>query len=53
MVWTDSKDYRADEILHAIKTAIFHKTTRITSEIITFLGFHPIIPFQKREQTFN
>ena len=40
-VWTNSQDYRTDEILRAIQTAIFHKTTRFTSEIITLFRVPP------------
>jgi hypothetical protein len=40
-VWTNSQDYRADEILCAIQTAIFHKTTGFTSEITTLFRIPP------------
>ena len=41
MVWTNSQDYGADEILHTSKTTLFHKITRFTSEIITLFRIPP------------
>ncbi len=56
MVWTDSQDYGAGEILCTSKITLLYKTTRFTSEIITLFRVTPVIhkiptskPTAKRE----
>ena len=34
MVWTDSQDYGADELLYIARTALFNKTNQLIREII-------------------
>ena len=41
MVWTDSQDYGADEILLTSQITLFHKTTQFTSEITTLFRVPP------------
>jgi hypothetical protein len=41
MVWADSQDYGADEILYIAITALFNKTNQLIREIITLLMVHP------------
>ena len=41
MVWTDSQDYGADEILYIARTALFNKTNQLIREIIILLMVYP------------
>ena len=41
MVWTDSQDYGADEILYIARTALFDKTNRLMREIIIIFEVYP------------
>ena len=41
MVWTDSQDYDADEILYTARTVLFDKTNRLMREIIILIGVSP------------
>ena len=34
MVWTDSQDYGADELLYIARTALFNKTNQLIRELI-------------------
>jgi hypothetical protein len=44
MVWTDSQDYGADEILYIARTALFDKTNRLMREITILFGVSPVVP---------
>ena len=41
MVWTDSQDYGADEILYTARTVLFDKTNRLMREIAILFGGSP------------
>jgi hypothetical protein len=41
MVWTDSQDYGADEILYIARTALFNKTNQLIREIIILFEVYP------------
>ena len=41
MVWTDSQDYDADEILYTARTVLFDKTNRLMREITTLFEVYP------------
>ena len=41
MVWTDSQDYGADEILYTARTVLFDKTGKLMREITTLFGVYP------------
>ena len=41
MVWTDSQDYGADEILYTARTVLFDKTNRLMREIAILFGALP------------
>jgi hypothetical protein len=41
MVWTDSQDYGADEILYIARTVLFDKTNRLMRKIIILLRSIP------------
>jgi len=50
MVWTDSQDYDADEILYTARTVLFDKTNRLMREITTLFEvyprlFYPVVPW--------
>ena len=49
MVWTDSQDYGADEILYIARTALFNKTNELIREIITLLMVYPQL-FQPQDK---
>jgi hypothetical protein len=40
-VWTDSQDYRADEILYTTGIVLINKTGKLTREITTLFGVYP------------
>ena len=43
MVWTDSQDYGADELLYIARTALFNKTNELIREtIILFMVYPPV-----------
>ena len=49
MVWTDSQDYDADEILYTARTVLFDKTNRLMREITILFEvyprlFYPVVP---------
>ena len=45
MVWTDSQDYGAYEILYIARTALFNKTNQLICEIIIlFIFYLPVVP---------
>ena len=41
MVWTDSQDYGADEILYTVRTVLFDKPNRLMREIAILFGVSP------------
>ena len=41
MVWTDSQDYGADEILYTARTVLFDKTNRLMRKIIILFEVYP------------
>ena len=41
MVWTDSQDYGADEILYTIGTVLFNINNRLMREIAFFFEVYP------------
>jgi len=41
MVWTDSQDYDADEILYTARTVLFDKTNQLMREITILFGVSP------------
>ena len=41
MVWTDSQDYDADEILYTVRTVLFDKPNRLMREIAILFGVSP------------
>ena len=41
MVWTDSQDYGADEILYIARTALFNKTNQLIREIVILFMVYP------------
>ena len=41
MVWTDSQDYGADEILHISKKRYFAKSAESQAKLPLFSGSHP------------
>ena len=41
MVWTDSQDYDADEILYTARTVLFDKTNRLMREITILFEVYP------------
>ena len=43
MVWTDSQDYGADEILYTARTVLFDKTNRLIREIIILFEVSPVV----------
>ena len=45
MVWTDSQDYGADEILYIARTALFNKTNQLIREIIILFMVSPVVLF--------
>ena len=50
MVWTDSQDYDADEILYTARTVLFDKTNRLMRKIPTLFEvyprlFYPVVPW--------
>ena len=49
MVWTDSKDYGADEILYTTRNVLFDKTNRLMHEITILFGVSPRCPRCYRE----
>ena len=54
MVWTDSQDYGADEILYIARTALFNKTNQLIREITILFSAYPCFPapatFNKQNQ---
>ena len=52
MVWTDSQDYGAGEILCTSKITLLYKTTRFTSEIITLFRVSPQL-FRAFRETYG
>ena len=56
MVWTDSQDYGADEILYTIGTVLFNINNRLMREItILFEVYPPVVPrsFQSFYVNYN
>jgi hypothetical protein len=43
MVWTDSQDYGADEILYIARTALFNKTNQLIRAITILFGGSPVV----------
>jgi len=41
MVWTDSQDYDADEILYTARSLLFDKTNRLMRKIIILFEVYP------------
>ena len=41
MVWTDSQDYGADEILYTARIVLFDKTNRLMRKIPTLFEVYP------------
>ena len=41
MVWTDSQDYGADEILYTARAMLFDKINRLMREITILFGVSP------------
>ena len=41
MVWTDSQDYGADEILYIARTALFNKINQLIREITILFEVYP------------
>ena len=41
MVWADSQDYGADEILYIARTALFNKTNELIREITILFEVYP------------
>ena len=41
MVWTDSQDYSADEILYTARAMLFDKINRLIREIIILFEVYP------------
>ena len=50
MVWTDSQDYGADEILYTIGTVLFNINNRLMREITILFEVYPRL-FQQKYQT--
>ena len=51
MVWTDSQDLGADEILYIAMTALFDKTNQLIREIIIlFMVYPPVDMFTVYKQ---
>ena len=53
MVWTDSQDYGADEILYTTRIVLFNKINRLMREITILFGvspqlFSPVVPVDGR-----
>ena len=46
MVWTDSQDYGADEILYTGGIALFNKISRLIREITILFGVSPQLFFR-------
>ena len=54
MVWTDSQDYGADEILYIARTALFNKTNQPICEIVILFEVYPqLFQLLKSEERIN
>ena len=54
MVWTDSQDYGADEILYIARTALFNKTNQLIRETIILFEVYPqLFQLLKSEERIN
>ena len=54
MVWTDSQDYGADEILYTIGTVLFNINNRLMREITILFEVYPqLFQLLKSEERIN